>query len=49
MRDADKVKVIEHITTDTLEYCEGEGQDFYRGIINAIASICDYKEKNDNV
>lgn len=47
MRDADKVKVIEHITVDALEYYEGESPDFYRGLINAIASICDYKERND--
>ena len=31
MRDADKVKVIEHITVDVLEFCEGESVDFYRG------------------
>ena len=48
MRDADKVKIIEHITTDALEYCEGESADFYRGLINAIAYICDYKEKTNN-
>ena len=47
MRDADKVKIIEYITVDVLEYCEGESADFYRGLINAIASICDYKEKNN--
>ena len=47
MRDADKVKIIEHITADALEYCEGENADFYRGLINAIASICDYQEKNN--
>ena len=47
MRDADKVKLIEHVTVDVLEFCEGESQDFYRGIINAIASICDYKEKDN--
>lgn len=48
MRDADKVKIIEHIAVDALEYCEGESADFYRGIINAIASICDHKEKTEN-
>ena len=44
MRDADKVKIIEHIAVDVLQYCEGENADFYRGIVNAIDSICDYKE-----
>lgn len=47
MRDADKVKVIERVCMDALEFGEGESADFYRGLINAITSICDYKEKNN--
>lgn len=47
MSDTDKLKLIEHITVDALEYCEGESSEFYRGIMTAIGSICDYKE-NDN-
>lgn len=47
MRDADKVKVIEHVCVDALEYGEGESPDFFRGVIQAVASICDYKERNN--
>lgn len=47
MRDADKVKLVEHIAVDALEYCEGESAEFYRGIVTAIGSICDYKEKDN--
>ena len=42
MRDADKVKVIEHVCVDALEFGEGESPDFFRGVIQAVASICDY-------
>ena len=44
MRDADKVKVIEHVCVDALEFGEGESPDFFRGVIQAVASICDYEE-----
>lgn len=47
MRDADKVKVIEHVCVDALEFGEDENADFFRGVIQAVASICDYKERND--
>lgn len=47
MRDTDKVKLIEHVSADVMEYCEGESTEFYRGVITAISSICDYKEKYD--
>ena len=47
MRDADKVKLIEHVAVDALEFGEGESQDFFRGLMQAIASICDYKEKDN--
>ena len=47
MRDADKVKVIEHVCVDALEFGENENADFFRGVIQAVASICDYKERND--
>lgn len=50
MRDADKVKLIEHVALDALEFGEDESQDFFRGVTQAIASICDYKEeRTDNV
>lgn len=48
MRDADKVKVIEHGCVDALEFGEGESPDFFRGVIQAVASICDYQEINKN-
>lgn len=48
MRDTDKVKLIEYVAVDVLEYSEGESSDFCRGIIQAIASICDYKELETN-
>jgi hypothetical protein len=48
VRDADKVKVIEHVCVDALEFGEDESADFYRGLINAIASICDYKEEKQH-
>ena len=44
----DKVKLIEHVAVDVLEYSEGESSDFCRGILQAIASICDYKEAETN-
>lgn len=47
MRDADKVKVIEHVCVDALEFGEDENADFFRGVIQAVASICDYKERNN--
>ena len=47
MRDADKVKVIEHVCVDALEFGADENADFCRGVIQAVASICDYKERND--
>ena len=47
MRDADKVKVIEHVCVDALEFGEDENADFFKGVIQAVASICDYKERND--
>lgn len=47
MRDADKVKVIEYVCVDALEFGEGESPDFFRGVIQAVASICDCKERND--
>jgi hypothetical protein len=47
MTDMDKVKLIEHVAVDALEYGEMESSDFYRGILQAIASICDYKEVTD--
>lgn len=48
MRDADKLKIIEHITADALEYCDGESADFFKGVIQALASICDYQETVKN-
>ena len=45
MKDADKLKLIEHVAVDALEFGEGESQDFFRGITRAIASICEYQEK----
>ena len=45
MRDADKPKLIEHVAVDALEFGEGESQDFFRGITQAICSICEYQEK----
>lgn len=47
MRDADKVKLIEHVAVDALEFGADENADFFRGVIQAVASICDYKERND--
>lgn len=47
MSDTDKVKIIEHIVVDVLEYCEGESAEFYRGILNAVSSVCDYKETDN--
>ena len=48
MRDADKVKVIEHVCVDALEFGEDENADFFRGVIQAVASICDYQETVKN-
>ena len=48
MRDADKVKVIEHVCVDALEFREDESADFFKGVIQAVASICDYQEINKN-
>lgn len=44
VRDADKVKVIEHVCVDALEFGEDESADFFKGVIQAVASICDYQE-----
>lgn len=44
MRDADKVKVIEHVCLDALEFGADESADFFKGVIQAVASICDYQE-----
>jgi len=44
MRDADKVKVIEHVCVDALEFGADESADFFKGVIQAVASICDYQE-----
>lgn len=46
MRDADKVKVIECVCADAL-FGENENADFFRGVVQAVASICCYEE-NDN-
>lgn len=46
MRDADKVKVIEYVCVDVLEFGTDENADFFRGVIQAVASICDYSEIN---
>ena len=48
MRDADKVKVIEHVCVDALEFGAGESADFFKGVIQAVASICDYQETVKN-
>ena len=48
MRDADKVKVIDHVCVDALEFGADENADFFKGVIQAVASICDYKETTDN-
>lgn len=48
MRDADKVKVIEHVCVDALEFGADESADFFKGVIQAVASICDYQEINKN-
>lgn len=47
MSNTDKVKTIEHIVVDALEYCVGESAEFYRGILNAVASVCDYEETDN--
>lgn len=47
MRDSDKVKVIEHICVDCLEYTEGEDASFLRGVLTAITSVIDYEERNN--
>lgn len=48
MRDADKVKVIEHVCVDALEFGADESADFFKVVIQAVASICDYQEINKN-
>lgn len=48
MRDADKVKVIENVCVDALEFGADESADFFKGVIQAIASICDYQETVKN-
>ena len=48
MRDADKVKVIEHVCVDALEFGGDESADFFKGVIQAVASICDYQEIGKN-
>ena len=48
MRDADKVKVIEHVCVDALEFGSDESADFFKGVIQAVASICDYQETVKN-
>ena len=48
MRDADKVKVIEHGCVEALEFGEDESADFCKGVIQAVASICDYQETVKN-
>lgn len=42
MRDSEKLMIIEHICADCLEYTEGEDASFLRGVITAIASVCDF-------
>jgi hypothetical protein len=48
MRDTDKVKVIEHVCVDALEFGADESADFFKGVIQAVASICDYQETVKN-
>ena len=48
MRDADKVKVIEHVCVDALEFGADESADFFKGVNQAVASICDYQETVKN-
>lgn len=48
MRDADKVKIIEHVCVDALEFGADESADFFKGVIQAVASICDYQETVKN-
>lgn len=48
MRDADKVKVIEYVCVDAQEFGADESADFLKGVIQAIASICDYQETVKN-
>ena len=48
MRDADKVKVIEHVCVDALEFGADESADFFKGVIQAVSSICDYQETVKN-
>ena len=48
MRDADKVKVIENVCVDALEFGADESADFFKGVIQAVASICDYQETVKN-
>lgn len=48
MRDADKVKIIENVCVDALEFGADESADFFKGVIQAVASICDYQETVKN-
>ena len=47
MTDTDKVKLINHVVVDVMEYCDGANASFLNGVINAVSSICDYEEKEN--
>jgi hypothetical protein len=42
------VKIIEHVCVDALEFGADESADFFKGVIQAVASICDYQETVKN-
>lgn len=44
MKDADKLKLIEHVAVDALKFGADESANFFKGVIQAVASICDYQE-----
>lgn len=42
----DKVKMIDEIVCNTIEYAE-ESIDYYKGVMDCIAVIAEYGENND--
>lgn len=48
MTDTDKVKLINHIVADAMEFGDCGCSNYVNGILAAIGSVCDYEEIKTN-
>lgn len=47
MTDTDKIKLINHIVADAMEFGDADCGAYMNGILTAIGSVCDYEEKDN--